>query len=148
MIVILSALAPTDIADWVAIAILALASMESIVAGFAIDMLKPGNWILFATIPLVSLLASLSNGSQREREELAFVAYGSRHEHIHFRYFLKGAILSAIGILPVLVLHVLLSNIARGVMVATVASVVAGFSYSLPSFRRLGSVHFVGRYKR
>lgn len=148
MIIILSALAPTDIADWVAIAVLALASMESIVAGFALDLLKPGNWILFMIIPLVSLLASLSNGSQREREELAFVAYGSRRGHIHFRYFLKGVIISVIGIFPVLAAQVLLSNASSGLVVAAVASVGAGFFYSIPSFRRLGSGHFVGRYKR
>jgi hypothetical protein len=148
MIVILSALAPTDIADWVAITILALASTEWVVAGFAIDLFRPGNWILFAIVPLVSLLASLSNGSEREREELAFVAYGSRRGHIHFRYFLKGSVISVIGILPILTAQVLLSNVVNGLLIAVAASVIAGFFYAIPSFRRLGSVHFVGRYKR
>lgn len=148
MIVVLSALAPTDVSDWVAITIIALAFAESIAAGLAIDLAKPGNWILLAIVPLVSLLASLSNGSQREREELAFVAYGSHRGHIHLRYFLKGVVISVIGIFPLLAAQVLLSNIVSGLMIASGASVVAGVFYSIPSFRRLGSAHFVGRYKR
>src|SRR5260370_33956885 len=96
--VILSGVLPRELSDLLAIAILALASLESVFA-----QLQPFNqsaW--FATplilVPMTCALAALPNPSSTQREELALFAYGDAEWRNPLADVLGGFVLAAIGL--------------------------------------------------
>lgn len=146
--IVLSALAPRDLSDIVAMAVVGLASIQ-----IAIRQIPPGN-LSYDTLPLlvmvpgISLLAALSHDSRKERRELALLAYGSRNWQIYSRYFLRGSILTFIGILPIIIVSLLTKNSLSTTSLVVGLVMSAGILYCLPSLHRVSSVDFVGRYKR
>lgn len=141
-IIVLSTLTPRELSDYVAVITLVLASLQAVFfAGGTI-----GSLLLLVIVPGVSLLASLSHDSRKERRELALIAYGSKSWQIHLRYFLRGAIISGLGILPLIVMGWLSS--VWLLALSTVLAIAGASSYAIPSLRRVSSLDFVGRYKR
>jgi hypothetical protein len=127
---------------------LGLASIQ-----IALRQIPPSN-LSYDTLPLVimvpgiSLLSALSHDSKKERRELALLAYGSRNWQIYSRYFLRGSILTSVGILPIIIVSLLAGT---GLFTAFLVSglvISAGTLYCLPSLHRVSSLDFVGRYKR
>ncbi len=147
--IILSGLAPRELSDLVTIIILELISFQTIISQFTLGKIVPPTVPFLVIIPGISLLASLSHDSRKERRELALLAYGSHDWQIHLRYFLRGAILVAVGILPIIIASLLTpSDLAFTVLLLVSTILTAGALYSLPSLRRVKSLDFVGRYKR
>jgi hypothetical protein len=146
--VILSGALPRELSDLLAMAILGLASIQLVIAGPVPFTGLNISWLLLLLVPLICMLAASSNSPNREREELALVAYGGSSKQIELRYLLRGGIITIIGLVPIL-LRLLSDNQSLstnlGVLVLLVA--LGGSTYAIPAFRRTHSVSFVEQFK-
>jgi hypothetical protein len=144
--VILSGALPREVSDLLAIAILALASLESIFA-----QLQPFNeWsvTLLVMVPLTCALAALSNSSRTQREELALFAYGGAGWQIQLRYVVRGFVVATIGLLPLWLRFTATENIfSAGLILLLLSAILGGLSYAAPALKRTRSLAFVEQYK-
>ncbi len=146
--VVLSGALPRELSDIIAILIL-----ETLAIQLALLAPRPFlglsvSWILVVMVPLVCLLAAMSNSPNREREELALVAYGGSAKQIELRYVLRGAIVTTIGLTPVLLKLVSFGlSISTGLIILILLVLIGGWTYSLPALRRTRSTNFVEHYK-
>ena len=146
--VILSGALPRELSDLLAIAILALASLESVFA-----QLQPFNqsaWFvtLVVLVPLTCALAALSNSSRTQREELALFAYGGAGWQIQLRYVVRGCVVAIIGLLPLWVRFLATESIlSANLVLLLVSAIVGGLAYSAPALIRTRSLAFVEQYK-
>jgi hypothetical protein len=146
--VILSGALPREVSDLLAIAILALASLESIFA-----QLQPFNesaWsvTLLVLVPLTCALAALSNSSRTQREELALFAYGGAGWQIQLRYVVRGCVVATIGLLPLWLRFIANENIlSAGMILLLLSATLGGLSYAAPALKRTRSLAFVEQYK-
>ncbi len=146
--VILSGALPRESSDLIAIAILDLASIQLVFSQSrpfsGIDI----SWILILLVPLTGVLAALSNSPNREREELALVAYGGSTRQIEARYLLRGCIITTVGLLP-LFLNFLSDKLpfTPGLIVLILLVLIGGSAYATPALRRTRSLNFVEQYK-
>jgi hypothetical protein len=131
-----------------AIVILAVISTQLALAGTLPFSSLTSSWILFLLVPLICVLAALSNSPNREREELALVAYGGSSRQIELRYFLRGGIITIIGLVPVLFRLVSDSlSVSTGLFVLVVLVLIGGSSFAIPALRRTRSLNFVEQFK-
>jgi hypothetical protein len=146
--VILSGALPKEVSDLLAIAILALASLESIFA-----QLQPFNESAWSVTPLVMVpltcaLAALSNSSRTQREELALFAYGGAGWQIQLRYVVRGFVVATIGLLPLWLRFTATENIlSAGLILLLLSAILGGLSYAAPALKRTRSLAFVEQYK-
>lgn len=147
--VVLSGTLPRELPDFLAMLILGLASLEGAASRIQISGFPMGPWILLFTIPPACALAALSNTSRKQREELALFAYGGSGWHIHLRYFLRGAIVVAIAVSPLIVRQITISSDLSGtqMLLVVVMLLTGGAFYAMPSLRRTRSREFVENYK-
>jgi len=146
--VILSGALPRELSDFLAIAILALASLETIFA--QIQQLNQTGWFatLLVLVPLTCVLAALSNSSRTQREELALFAYGGAGWQIQFRYVVRGCVVAIIGLLPVWLRFLATENILSSNLVLLLSSAIfGGLAYAGPALKRTRSLAFVEQYK-
>jgi len=146
--VILSGALPRELSDLIAIAILDLASIQLVFSQTKLFAGIEVSWVLILLVPLTGVLAALSNSPDREREELALVAYGGSTRQIEARYLLRGCIITTVGLLP-LVLKFLVDRLpfTSGLIVVTLLVLVGGSAYATPALRRTRSLKFVEQYK-
>ncbi len=145
---ILSGALPRELSDLIAIAILDLASIQLVFSPTKLFAGIEVSWVLILLVPLTGVLAALSNSPDREREELALVAYGGSTRQIEARYLLRGCIITTVGLLP-LVLKFLVDRLpfTSGLIVVTLLVLVGGSAYATPALRRTRSLNFVEQYK-
>jgi len=146
--VILSGALPRELADLLAIAILALASLESIFA--RLQPLNQSGWFatLLVLVPLTCALAALSNSSRTQREELALFAYGGARWQIQLRYVVRGFVVAVIGLLPLWLRFIATENILSvNLVLLLVSATIGGLSYAAPALKRTRSLAFVEQYK-
>ena len=146
--VILSGALPRELADLLAIAILALASLESIFA--RLQPLNQSGWFetLLVLVPLTCALAALSNSSRTQREELALFAYGGAGWQIQLRYVVRGFVVAVIGLLPLWLRFIATENILSvNLVLLLVSATIGGLSYAAPALKRTRSLAFVEQYK-
>ena len=147
--VILTGALPRELPDLLAVFTLILGSVEVsagplLKAGFHL-----GQLILVLMVPPICALAGLSITPTREKEELALIAYGGSDRQIHFRYFLRGTLCTAIGVSP-FILDAMVSadfQFTTQIAVVTLALLIGGISYATPSLRRTRTPGFFERYK-
>jgi hypothetical protein len=146
--VVLSGALPIELSDLLAIAILALASIETVFA-----QLQPFNqpaWFvtLLVLVPITCALAALSNSSRTQKEELALFAYGGSGLQIHLRYIIRGVVVSIIGLSPLWLRFVATESIlSTNLVLLPVSAVVGGLAYAAPALKRTRSLAFVEQYK-
>jgi hypothetical protein len=146
--VVLSGALPREVSDLLAIAILALASLESVFA-----QLQPFNqsaWFatLLILVPMTCALAALSNSSRTQREELALFAYGGAGWQIQLRYVVRGFVVAVIGLLPLWFRFIATENVLSfNLVLLLVSATVGGLSYAAPALKRTRSLAFVEQYK-
>jgi hypothetical protein len=146
--VVLSGALPKELSDLLAIAILALTSIETVFA-----QLQPFNqpaWFatLLVLVPITCALAALSNSSRTQKEELALFAYGGSGLQIQFRYIVRGVIVSIIGLCPLWLRFLASESILSTNLVLLLASaIVGGLAYAAPALKRTRSLAFVEQYK-
>ena len=146
--VVLSGALPRELSDLLAIAILALASLESVFA-----QLQPFNqsgWFatLLVLVPLTCALAALSNSARTQREELALFAYGGVGWQIQLRYVVRGFVVAIIGLLPIWLRFIATENILSvNLVLLLVSATIGGLSYAAPALKRTRSLAFVEQYK-
>ena len=146
--VVLSGALPRELSDLLAIAILALTSLESVFA-----QLKPFNqsgWFatLLILVPLTCALAALSNSSKTQKEELALFAYGGAGWQIQLRYIVRGFVIAVIGLLPLWFRFIASENIlSDDLVLLLVTATIGGVSYAAPALKRTRSLAFVEQYK-
>ena len=129
-------------------AVLAITSIQLVFAGPLPFSSFNSAWILILLVPLICVLAALSNSPSREREELALIAYGGSSRQIELRYVLRGALITIIGLLPVLLQLVLNGpSLSTGLLVLALLVVIGGSTYAIPALRRTHSLNFVEQYK-
>jgi hypothetical protein len=129
-------------------AVLAITSIQLVFAGPLPFSSFNSAWILILLVPLICVLAALSNSPSREREELALIAYGGSSRQIELRYVLRGALITIIGLLPVLLRLVLNGpSLSTGLLVLALLVVIGGSTYAIPALRRTHSLNFVEQYK-
>jgi len=146
--VIFSGALPRELSDLLAIAILGLASSQLVFSQVPPFSRIDASWILLFLVPTTSALAALSNSSNREREELALFAYGGSTGQIAVRNFLRGSIITTIGLLPILFLLLTASlSLSPGLITVITIVLVGGLAYATPAFRRIRSSNFVEHYK-
>lgn len=129
-------------------AILAITSVQLAVTGPMPFSSLNSSWVLILLVPLICVLAALSSSPNREREELALVAYGGSSRQIELRYVLRGALITLIGLLPVL--YRVVSNslsLSTGLFILTLLVLIGGSTYAIPALRRTHSLNFVEQYK-
>jgi len=146
--VILSGALPRELSDLLAIAILALASLETVFA--QLQSLSQSGWFatLLVLVPLTCALAALSNSSRTQREELALLAYGGACWQIQLRYVVRGFVVAVIGLLPLwLRLIATESILSVNLVLLLVSATVGGLSYAAPALKRTRSLAFVEQYK-
>ena len=146
--VILSGALPRELSDFLAIAILALASVESVFA--QLQQVNQSGWFatLLVLVPLTCALAALSNSSRTQREELALFAYGGAGWQIQLRYVVRGCVVAIVGLLPIWLRFLTTENIFSANLVLLLASaLVGGLAYGVPALKRTGSLAFVEQYK-
>jgi len=146
--VILSGALPRESSDLIAIAILDLASIQLVFSQSRPFSEIDISWILILLVPLTGVLAALSNSPNREREELALVAYGGSTRQIEARYLLRGCIITTVGLLP-LFLNFLSDKLpfTPGLIVLILLVLIGGSAYATPALRRTRSLNFVEQYK-
>ena len=146
--VVLSGALPRELSDLLAIAILALASLESVFA-----QLQPFNqsgWFatLLVLVPLTCGLAALSNSASTQREELALFAYGGAGWQIQLRYVVRGFVVAVTGLLPIWLRFITTENILSvNLVLLLVSATIGGLSYAAPALKRTRSLAFVEQYK-
>ena len=146
--VILSGALPRELSDFLAIAILALASVESVFA--QLQQVNQSGWFatLLVLVPLTCALAALSNSSRTQREELALFAYGGAGWQIQLRYVVRGCVVAIVGLLPIWLRFLTTENIFSANLVLLLASaLVGGLAYGAPALKRTRSLAFVEQYK-
>jgi hypothetical protein len=146
--VVISGAIPREVSDFLAMAVIAITSIQLVFAGPPPFSSFNSSWILILLVPLICILAALSNSPSREREELALVAYGGSSRQIELRYVLRGGLITIIGLLPVLLR--LVSNglsLSTGLFVLVLLVVIGGSTYAIPALRRTHSLNFVEQYK-
>ncbi len=146
--VVLSGALPRELSDLLAIAILAITSVPLAFSGKIPLSAFDASWILLILVPSISVLAALSNSVNREREELALIAYGGSSRQIELGHLVRGGTITAIGLLPVLyrILADTLS-LSIGLVVLILLVLLGGLTYAIPAFKRTRSVNFVEQYK-
>jgi hypothetical protein len=146
--VVLSGALPRELSDLVAIAIIELAALQTVLSPPQSLIGLSFSWIIILLVPLTSVLAAMSNSPNREREELALIAYGGSAAQIELRYFLRGGIITTIGLLP-LVLRILLNvtPLLPSLSALTALILLGGLTYAIPALRRTRSLSFVEQYK-
>jgi hypothetical protein len=146
--VVLSGALPRELSDLLAIAILALASIQTVFV-----QLQPFNQpVWFATllvlVPITCALAALSNSSRILKEELALFAYGGSGLQIQLRYIVRGVVVSILGLSPLWLRLVATEGSLSTNLVLLIASViVGGLAYATPALKRTRSLAFVEQYK-
>ncbi len=147
--IVLTGALPRELPDLLAILILGLASAETSFIQVQFGRAAISFLILLVTVPPVCALASLSDGSKRQREELALFAYGGAGWQIHLRYFVRGAIVAFAGVSPVILIAVSTMTVPGPFLLWLDAALVVtgGAFYSLPSLRRTNSLDFVEHLK-
>ena len=147
--VMLAGALPRDLSDLLAIGILDTATIQLLLTQTLSLLIVNIYWILFlfVLIPLTSVLAALSNSPKREREELALVAYGGSARQIELRYTLRGAIITAVGLLPFILRTLTDPSPSWGLSLVVILALLGGSAYAIPPLRRTRSVHFVEQYK-
>jgi hypothetical protein len=146
--VVFSGALPRELSDLLAIAILDLTSIQLALSGKIPFLSFDVSWILLLMVPLTCVLAALSNSVNREREELALIAYGGSSGQIELKYILRGSTITLFGLLPVL--YRLLANtlsLSTGIVVLVLLVLLGGSTYAMPAFKRIRSVSFVEQYK-
>lgn len=146
--VVLSGALPRELSDLLAISILALASIESVFA--QLQPFSQPAWFatLLVLVPMTCALASLSNSSRTQKEELALFAYGGAGWQIQLRYLVRGFVLAVIGLLPLWLRLVTTENVfSFGLVLLLVSAAVGGLSYAAPALKRTRSLAFVEQYK-
>jgi hypothetical protein len=146
--VVLSGALPRELSDVLAIAILGIASVQLVLSGPTPFSSLNISWVLLLLVPLVCILAALSNSPNREREELALVAYGGSSKQIELRYILRGAIVTIVGLVPV-IFRLLSTNLSFSInlLVLTLLVFIGGSTYAIPALKRTRSASFVEHYK-
>lgn len=146
--VMLAGALPRDLSDLLAIGILVIATIQIVLSQTLTLLIVNILWILFLflLIPLTSVLAALSNSPKREREELALVAYGGSARQIELRYILRGALITAVGLLP-FIIRSFTEPSAWGLALVGILALLGGSAYAIPALRRTRSLHFVEQYK-
>jgi hypothetical protein len=146
--VVLSGAIPREISDFIAIAVLALTGVQLMLAGPIPFSSLNSSWILILLVPLVCVLAALSNSPNREREELALVAYGGSSRQIELRYVLRGGLITLIGLFPVLLRIISETlSLSSGIFVLVLLVLIGGSTYAIPALKRTHSLNFVEQYK-
>jgi len=146
--VILSGALPRELSDLLAIAILSLASFESVFA--QLQPLSQSGWFatLLVMVPLTCGLAALSNSSSTQREELALFAYGGAGWQIQLRYVVRGFLVAVIGLLPLWFRFIATENVlSLNLVLFLVSASIGGLSYAAPALKRTRSLAFVEQYK-
>lgn len=146
--IVLSGALPRDLSDLLAISILALASIESVFA--ELQLLNQPAWIatLLVLVPMTCALASLSNSSRTQKEELALFAYGGAGWQIQLRYVVRGLVLAVIGLLPWWLRLITTENVfSFSLVLLLVSATIGGLSYAAPALKRTRSLEFVEQYK-
>jgi hypothetical protein len=146
--VIFSGAFPRELSDIIAMAILDLTTIQLVFSQTRFFSGLDASWILLLLVPLTCVLAAMSNSPNREREELALVAYGGSASQIELRYLLRGGIITTLGVLP-LILQSLAStfSISTVLVVLVFLVVLGGSTYTIPVLRRTHSLSFVEQYK-
>ena len=146
--VVLSGALPRELSDLLAISILALASIESVFAQLQPFSQAPWFATLLVLVPMTCALASLSNSSRTQKEELALFAYGGAGWQIQLRYLVRGFVLAVIGLLPLWLRLVTTDNVfSFSLVLLLVSAGVGGLSYAAPALKRTRSLAFVEQYK-
>ena len=147
--VMLAGALPRDLSDLLAIGILDVATIQLVLSQTLSLLIVNIYWVLFlfVLIPLTNILAALSSSPKRERQELALVAYGGSSRQIELRYTLRGAIITAVGLLPFILRTVTDPSPTWGLSVVAILTLLGGSAYAIPPFRRTRSLHFVEQYK-
>jgi len=146
--VVLSGALPRELSDLLAIAILALASLESVFA--RLQPFNQSGWFatLLVLVPLTCALAALSNSARTQREELALFAYGGVGWQIQLRYVVRGFVVAIIGLLPIWLRFIATENILSvNLVLLLVSATIGGLSYAAPALKRTRSLAFVEQYK-
>jgi len=146
--VVLSGALPRELSDVIAMAILGITSVQLVLIGPRPFSNLNISWALLLLVPLVSILAALSNSPNREREELALVAYGGSSKQIELRYILRGAIISIVGLAPVM-FRILSDSLSfsTSLLIPAFLVLIGGSTYAIPAFKRTRSASFVEHYK-
>ena len=146
--VVLSGALPRELSDVIAMAILDITSVQSVLIGPVPFSSLNISWALLLLVPLVNILAALSNSPNREREELALVAYGGSSKQIELRYILRGAIVSIVGLAPVM-FRIVLDDLSfsSSLLIPAFLVLIGGTTYAIPAFKRTRSTNFVEHYK-
>lgn len=146
--VVFSGALPRDLSDIIAIIVLAAITSQVAAASFPLTLSSTGLWSLLLAVPLICLLAALSNSMNRQRKELALVAYGSSPRQIEIGYALRGGIIVIIGLLP-LIVRLATANfpIFTGLISFVAITTAGSLIYTLPALRRTHSLSFVEQYK-
>jgi hypothetical protein len=146
--IILSGAIPREVSDFLAITILEVLSIQLAFSGPIPFAGVGSSWILVSLVPLTCILCALSNSPNREREELALVAYGGSSRQIELRYIMRGAIITATGLLPILLRLLAVDlNLSIGLIMVILLVLVGGVTYSVPALHRTRSADFVEHYK-
>ena len=147
--IVLTGALPKELPDLLAIFILGLASAET-----ATIQAQFSRAILASLIPLLTVaptcaLASLSNSSRRQKEELALLAYGGAGWQIHLRYFVRGAIVALVGVSPQILMSASVMARLEPLLLWSVVALVftGGAFYAAPSLRRTSSLNFAEHLK-
>ena len=145
---ILSGALPRNLADLLAILTLDLVAAQLVLSHPIYLELQNASMILIFLVPMISALAALSNSPIREREELALVAYGGSSRYIELRYVLRGSIIVAVGLLPMIAMF-LTGAISSpwGPVLLALLIFLGGLTYSIPALKRIRSLIFVEQYK-
>lgn len=145
---VLSGALPRELSDLVAIAIIELAAIQIVFSQQRPFTGLDFSWIIILLVPLTSVLAAMSNSPNREREELALVAYGSSGAQIQLRYLLRGGIITTLGLIPLILSDLIRTTpFSPGLFVLSVVVLLGGLTYAIPAFRRTRSLNFVEQYK-
>jgi len=146
--VVLSGALPRELSDLLAIAILALASIETVFAQLQPSIQPAWFATLLVLVPMTCALAALSNSARTQKEELALFAYGGSGLQIQLRYIVRGVIVSIIGLCPIWLRFLATENTLSTNLVMLLASaIVGGLAYAAPALKRTRSLAFVEQYK-
>jgi len=106
-------------------------------------------WLQVLTIAFVTVLASRSDTTRKLREELALIAYGGSSWQVWLRYFVRGLVLNAFAITPILYAEYARQyfQVLPTLILALAVSTVGGFCYAAPSLARIRSREFAENYK-
>ena len=146
--VVLSGALPRELSDLVAIGIIELAAIQVIFSQQRPFTGLNFSWTMILLVPLTSVLAAMSNSPNREREELALVAYGGSATQIQLRYLLRGAIITTIGLIPLILTTLVdVRPLRPSLFALAVLVLLGGLTYAIPALRRTHSLNFVEQYK-